>query len=949
MRYCTIVSFVIAVFSMCSFSAPAGQIAIKNGDFEKSVQTKKMAGKSEYSQLFDFYGWTIADGKLRGGLKKGIAAEPNCSQHVWAELSKSGRGKSFTLSQNIGAASAATRYMLSFDSAMEQGQEVEFTAKVFLNWAEVVSFSQTTSSVSGWKKSESPSYIASAADTGKMITIEIAAENKGKADCNIAIDNIVMTAAQQMVVDGAIEGRIFEGVGALSAGASTRLLIDYPEPYRSQILDLLFKPNFGASLHQLKVEVGSGMNSTDGTEPSHANTREELEQPKKEYYDRGYEWWLMKEAKKRNPDIMLDILPWGAPAWIGNGNFYTQDMADYMTAFITGAKQYHGLTIDFAGIWNEMPYDVNYIKLLRRTFDAKGYENVKIIAADVWKWSIMPDMLKDKDLDKCVFAAGNHYSVTHSTHAARNWGKPLWASEDGPWSGRWDAKGDLSPKMGELYNRNYINGRMTKTIIWALITSYYSNLPFGGGAGLMRADAPWSGAFEIEPALWMTAHTTQFAKPGWKYLDGAGCGLLWAGGSYVTLKSPESNDYSIIIETQEANSPQLLTFDLKGGLSALPLHVWRSDKNEQFVQIADITPTSGRFSINVDGDSMYSLTTTKGQSKGAYQSPAKSEFPTSYSENFETYTVGATPKYFSDQSGTFEVVRNSNGDGKVLRQVVMKNGLEWNAHKNPYPETFLGDTNWKNYEVSVKAMVEQAGFVSLYGRVVKVPQSAAQPDAYCLRVSDNGAWELRTAKAAISSGHVAFSANTWHVLKLKFDDDSIEAYIDGVRVTQVADGAYGAGMAGVGCGWHAAQFDDFSIQVKPALPNLALNGKASASSQWDVSCGGDKINDGRQATRWNAANGKSADEWVEIDFGKPTTFNKTVLHQYQERITSYKIQYWDGVSWADAYSGGAMSLFQKDMFKAVTASKIRLYVVQTGGATPTLCEFEVYNISSNEQ
>ncbi len=47
-----------------------------------------------------------------------------------------------------------------------------------------------------------------------------------------------------------------------SAGASSRLLIDYDEPYRSQILDYLFKPNFGAALQILKVEIGGDTWST---------------------------------------------------------------------------------------------------------------------------------------------------------------------------------------------------------------------------------------------------------------------------------------------------------------------------------------------------------------------------------------------------------------------------------------------------------------------------------------------------------------------------------------------------------------------------------------------------------------------------------------------------------------------------------------------------------------
>ncbi len=72
----------------------------------------------------------------------------------------------------------------------------------------------------------------------------------------------------EIFIDGKSPGRTFEGLGALSAGASSRLLWDYPEPYRGEILDLLFKPKFGASLQHLKVEIGGDVNSTDGSEPA---------------------------------------------------------------------------------------------------------------------------------------------------------------------------------------------------------------------------------------------------------------------------------------------------------------------------------------------------------------------------------------------------------------------------------------------------------------------------------------------------------------------------------------------------------------------------------------------------------------------------------------------------------------------------------------------------------
>ena len=48
-----------------------------------------------------------------------------------------------------------------------------------------------------------------------------------------------------VVLDGATALHRFDGHGALSAGASSRLLWDYPEPQRTQVLDYLFKPNFG--------------------------------------------------------------------------------------------------------------------------------------------------------------------------------------------------------------------------------------------------------------------------------------------------------------------------------------------------------------------------------------------------------------------------------------------------------------------------------------------------------------------------------------------------------------------------------------------------------------------------------------------------------------------------------------------------------------------------------
>lgn len=66
----------------------------------------------------------------------------------------------------------------------------------------------------------------------------------------------------------------------------------------------------------------------------------------------------------------------------------------------------------------------------------------------------------------------------------------------------------------------------------------------------MTANEPWSGHYELTTPLWITAHTTQFTQPGWKYLKTVG--HLKSGGSYVAL-SDGKGSLTIIIETMTHN------------------------------------------------------------------------------------------------------------------------------------------------------------------------------------------------------------------------------------------------------------------------------------------------------------------------------------------------------------------------------------------------------------
>jgi galactosylceramidase len=632
----------------------------------------------------------------------------------------------------------------------------------------------------------------------------------------------ILSAQTTIVLDDHSARRVFDGIGAVSAGASSRLLIDYAEPYRSQILDYLFKPSYGAALQHLKVEVGADVNSTDGSEPSHMRSRSDRD------YTRGYEWWLMEEAHRRNSEIILDILPWGAPGWIGNRTLYSADMAAYIADFIEASGKQHGLNIQYAGIWNEKVYDAEYVKQLHREFGKRGLDT-KIVCCDDYpgehQWQIAEAMRNDADLNAAVDVVSVHYPQTEdgaltTTHTAKALGKPLWSSEDQPNPGGgpilqrdWQIGGRI---LANVYNRNYLEGAMTKTEIWSPVTSYYDNLA-APNSGLMYANTPWSGYYNVQSAIWVTAHTTQFAKPGWQYMD-SGCGYFPNQGTFVSLKSMNNQDWSIITETIGAKRPQGVTFKIQGELSTGPVHVWETNAGKTFEHVADINPVRREFEIMLDPDSLYSLTTTTGQAQGTAQPPRNTPFPLPYEDKFEDSTLNRAPKYLADQDGAFEVHQCRGRDGKCLEQVITEKPIPWGPVPNPF--TMAGDSDWKDYTLTADVLLDKGNEATLIGRIdsanVFQDGNALWPSGYVLRLLQSGDWMLLSTKYKISprtlaSGSIDLDSQRWHTLELHFTGEEIEAKLDRQVLIRMTDKTHSRGMIALGTNWTSAQFDNLSI------------------------------------------------------------------------------------------------------------------------------------------
>ena len=685
----------------------------------------------------------------------------------------------------------------------------------------------------------------------------------------VATGTALAAEPQTVRLDGHSGGKRFDGIGVVDGGGGTSVLLkDYPEPQRQQILDLVYKPKFGASVSNLYVEIPGDGNSTQGSMPSHAHSRDDLN------YGRGYTWWVMQEAKRRNPDLTLDGAVWSAPGWIGGADtgtnpdqaFWSQDGADYYVSWLKGLRTIYHLELAAIGPRNESGVDYGFVKRLRATLDKGGFAHVKIHCCDNWpddsKFGFVADLAGDPELRKAIAILSSHNNPPKSVTspqvlaAAAAMDKPLWNTEQHVYKPGFD--GLISTV--QAFNENYIRSGYTKIVDWYGIGGLYTMEPYSGESeATVRANWPWSGHYEINEKLWAYAHYGQFSSVGWTYLRG-GSGDLKAGGTYVTLVSPQ-RDYSVIIETKDAAVAQTVRFSVSG-LSKGTLAVWRSTEAQQFVRQPDQKPVGGAVTLRLDPHAVYSLTTTRGQRKGGFNPvPDNHAFPFPYADNFDGYGDGKgwgyLPHYFADISGAFELAPCPGRAGQCLHQGAPVAPISWGPDWTPY--TIIGDERWHDYAVSVDVHLAAGQSAAVMGRINTVGTGYGFiPKGYLLTVSAKGDIKLSAIRgksdkkrlvgdaeqqAAISASnddseggekvlgtaHINAVADQWHRFTLQFENTHLTGLIDGKTVVIADDALYATGMAGllattVGRTVSTPYFDAFAIGAPGAAPPATSSG-----------------------------------------------------------------------------------------------------------------------------
>jgi hypothetical protein len=539
------------------------------------------------------------------------------------------------------------------------------------------------------------------------------------------------------------------------------------------------------------------------------------------------------------------------------------------------------------GIWNERGADTNWTIALRGALDAAGYESTRIVAGDTG-WEIVAQLAGSPALSAAVDIVGVHYPGTPPA-AAYALGKPLWASE--MWSlGSTDDWAGAGVLLSDLIQ--HARWGLSASIIWCLIFSWYAILPFstptntnaGKGHSVLTAAEPWSGHYELSPTIFAVAHVTQFAKPGWMYLNAnsTGMGTLPGGGTYTSLFDPyvaagAPLSFSVIMQTASGgpSAPQTVTFSLVGlagvaGGATLPpaVHVWLTTEGAPFVQQADVPiAADGTFSLTVPPAAFMSVTTTTGQGAPAPKNPIppSAPFPFPYADAFEGYAEQGYARYFSDEGGVWVVTpipqhllpppatgapgtpAPAAPSGSAYFNVVNVVPIVWETNPNPY--TLIGNFNggpnqsaWTDYTVSASGMIDPSAGGSSWGPQYFADMqpcgsgggSAAPSQAYIVHSADG---TLATPAFLESAAHPGFCLGVNGA-----DPTTPGATAVGLVPCNMTGGGGGGGVvAGQGSGEVAEVAAAGGHGRAPLSPPLGASALRAAAVQWQFDAGAKHI------------------------------------------------------------------------------------------------------------
>ena len=670
----------------------------------------------------------------------------------------------------------------------------------------------------------------------------------------------------EIIIDGTTadlnENMRYRGAGMVSANNSSRLLLDYkaenPEAYW-EILNYMFGKD-GIGITHLKLEMGSDVNSSSGTEPSVMRSADE-----KADVTRGAGYQLAADAKEINPDLTLDMLWWSEPKWITDAEDVYAARYKWYKGTLDSAYETYGIKFDYvSAVQNERGADLEWVKYLSSHLKSEtdcpyDYSKIKLVGGEeVCTWGFADKMYEDSELMDAVDVVGSHYTSSSTAAAkklAAEHGKELWFSEASSPMGysqgayRFDGSG-LSGINGALDIANriigmYPNGNMTLYEYQPVISAYYDGVCYCQKQ-LISACDPWSGYYLLDSGFFMSLHFSQFIEKGWAFVEsgcysdgkagGDGHAIVDAVYSYMTAADPDTGDYSTVITNTTAD-----TIDYTFKVSSLEkasadVSVWETrcpdsgscDEN-YFKKISVITPEEKNgeytYTVSVKPDSIVTVSTVSPE-RTEYDNKDASErtvLPLPYYDDFEysdypedyLASRGSAPRYTTDEGGAFEVEVSENGNALVQQITEDIKAKEWGW--TPDPVTNLGDDRWYNYSVCVNAVFDPAEDkrTNYVGAGLRYTLACNGYSGYRIQLFEDGSWKLKANKSDKADGKIeGFDGSVPHNIKIEAENTLIRAYVDDALLTEYesdGDTFIGAGRAALYSSYNKNRFEDISI------------------------------------------------------------------------------------------------------------------------------------------
>ena len=692
-----------------------------------------------------------------------------------------------------------------------------------------------------------------------------------------AANSVILPAAAEqevqtmnIMIDGknanTLENMLYRGVGMVSGNNSSRLLLDYknenPEAYW-EIMNYIFGKQ-GLEIAHLKLEMGSDVNSSSGTEPSVMRTEDE-----KADVTRGAGYQLAADAKSINPDLTLDMLWWSEPLWVSNSTDVYAARYKWYKQTLDAAYETYGLRFDYvSATQNERGRDNDWIKYLSEHLRSEtdcpyDYSAIKIVAGEeVCTWQAASEVLKqvkdgDNSLFDCIDVLGSHYTSSSNEHAqtlAREYGKELWFSEgstpmaysEGTWrfdegnSGLTGINGALD--IANRFLSMYPQGGMTLCQFQPIIAGYYDGVCYCQKQFINACD-PWSGYYTLDSGFYMMLQFTQFLDKGWSYIDGAcyadgvpggdGHAIVDAKYSYITLCSPDKTDYTTVITntTAEPITYQFTVSDLDA--AGKDINLWETRgpdggayNENYFKNIGKLTPEESdgtySYSITVKPYSILTASTIELTPAEYHQSEPEQrtilELPytddyeyADYPENYLS-SRGNAPRYTTDEGGAFEVE-----NGVLVQQITADlKAKDWGW--TPDPTTNFGDDRWYNYSVSadvIFAPAEDKG-ANYAGVGLRYNQGHMGASGYWLKLTESGSWSLWKNSKVLEEGSCTADTSAAVNLKIQAVNDNVICWVNGEQVCDYTAGevsSLSAGRAALYSSYNRNGFDNLVIEA----------------------------------------------------------------------------------------------------------------------------------------